>query len=713
MLRNRALLSLFALAFSAPLFAAEPSVFVPGKIGPKNNAFEIVLDSSQTAANVSNFNGNLSSATTDVQRALEALDNLDTLTTGSTWTINGVRIVQPSTAPTTAASILVRSTSGAGTYYPVVTDPARKSGINVFTASNTFNNIPVMFEKLAAGMTPSTGTLGFFANDDGHFYQVDETGAVSQIGGGGWGFTNGVISSSLPVVVGSITTSASVGTIFKVIYGNSTFWDFNQSSTTIGNVSGTTIANMRSLSLTGLSTFTVSGVLFNMSASSFVPPVAYTNPGFTGNQMWYEPSSRVLYFGTMSVTAPVYTSSGSVVLIDATMLSTATANVKLTRTSTDIMNLATTTVTAIRSFSLTDLSTMTLAGVRVDLSSTTNKFVPPNSTSNPGYVGSEMWWNTSSNTLYFGTNTVVGSGGGGGGATINLQDTIQNGATFYVSSGTVAGTFTVQSVAASGAGSMSSKLLFVAPNSTLAPFDEIVYVNDSNDDLEIVNKAATGSSQSKLSIGRQGFSFAGSDDTNPSFINSVGATMFNSTGAVTMTANTSNATFSVYQTTAMPASRTIFKVGVDNSNYTQQELFTISPASTTIGSVGSMTFAGASTITVSDAVDIRTVSTVTGSSTTVTISTHQNNYPVAGNYTIYRTSASVAVNLTGFGNTYDGRQVCLMNVGPGTITFKHENASSTAANRFIGAVGADFTLVSGDSQTIWYDNTTQRWRLKK
>lgn len=77
MLRNN-LFVVAALLFlgKACAFAANGTVLVIDKIAPKNGAFVGVVDSSQTVTNVTNFNGNLSSADDTVQKALDTLDNL-------------------------------------------------------------------------------------------------------------------------------------------------------------------------------------------------------------------------------------------------------------------------------------------------------------------------------------------------------------------------------------------------------------------------------------------------------------------------------------------------------------------------------------------------------------------------------------------------------------------------------------------------------------
>ena len=80
------------------------------------------------------------------------------------------------------------------------------------------------------------------------------------------------------------------------------------------------------------------------------------------------------------------------------------------------------------------------------------------------------------------------------------------------------------------------------------------------------------------------------------------------------------------------------------------------------------------------------------------------------------TNTSVAspdsVDITGFSNSADGKRVVVVNVSSTQdIIFKHEDASSTAANRFNnGNAAADKTLAPDDTIEYIYDSTDSRWR---
>jgi hypothetical protein len=95
------------------------------------------------------------------------------------------------------------------------------------------------------------------------------------------------------------------------------------------------------------------------------------------------------------------------------------------------------------------------------------------------------------------------------------------------------------------------------------------------------------------------------------------------------------------------------------------------------------------------------------------ITADQNNYAPSGlaNASVLRLSSDAARNVTGLSSPTTSDVLWLCNVGSFTITLKHENASSTAANRFTFPSAADKALVSGGSCALWYDLTTARWRI--
>lgn len=98
------------------------------------------------------------------------------------------------------------------------------------------------------------------------------------------------------------------------------------------------------------------------------------------------------------------------------------------------------------------------------------------------------------------------------------------------------------------------------------------------------------------------------------------------------------------------------------------------------------------------------------------IGASQNNYNPGGRSRIQRWTAGGAFNVTGL--TFatagvDGEDHVIINVGANNITLTHEDAASTAANRFNCTTAANIVLSANQMAWAIYDNTTQRWRVTK
>lgn len=79
-----------------------------------------------------------------------------------------------------------------------------------------------------------------------------------------------------------------------------------------------------------------------------------------------------------------------------------------------------------------------------------------------------------------------------------------------------------------------------------------------------------------------------------------------------------------------------------------------------------------------------------------------------------RISGNVVTSvLTGIDTTVveDGDTFELTNVSANTIEITHEDAASSAANRFITPTGVTYVLAADETVIIRYDTTTSRWRL--
>jgi hypothetical protein len=58
-----------------------------------------------------------------------------------------------------------------------------------------------------------------------------------------------------------------------------------------------------------------------------------------------------------------------------------------------------------------------------------------------------------------------------------------------------------------------------------------------------------------------------------------------------------------------------------------------------------------------------------------------------------------------------GQVIIITNVGANNLVLQHQNAGSTASNRFLCTTGADITLAANQAAYIWRDGTTARWRV--
>jgi hypothetical protein len=96
--------------------------------------------------------------------------------------------------------------------------------------------------------------------------------------------------------------------------------------------------------------------------------------------------------------------------------------------------------------------------------------------------------------------------------------------------------------------------------------------------------------------------------------------------------------------------------------------------------------------------------------TPTTLSVNTDNYD-PGDATFIRLSASpAAVNITGFANGTDGRQLQVFNVGGFNITLVHESTASLLANRITSPSAGNIVIPANNSQILVYDGTTARWR---
>jgi hypothetical protein len=99
------------------------------------------------------------------------------------------------------------------------------------------------------------------------------------------------------------------------------------------------------------------------------------------------------------------------------------------------------------------------------------------------------------------------------------------------------------------------------------------------------------------------------------------------------------------------------------------------------------------------------------------ITANQNDYSLEYQYVIYRLSTDASRNITGTVKNVSagngGDAITFINVGSFDIVLKHQDAGSTAANRFLNSTGADITLTPNQAADLYYDGTSARWRVFK
>lgn len=92
----------------------------------------------------------------------------------------------------------------------------------------------------------------------------------------------------------------------------------------------------------------------------------------------------------------------------------------------------------------------------------------------------------------------------------------------------------------------------------------------------------------------------------------------------------------------------------------------------------------------------------------------QNNYAPGGSSYFQRWNTNASRQITGLSLSQVTGQVHeIWNVGSQDIVIVHQSASSTAANRFLCASAANYTITPEQGVKIIYDGTTQRWRVSQ
>lgn len=99
-----------------------------------------------------------------------------------------------------------------------------------------------------------------------------------------------------------------------------------------------------------------------------------------------------------------------------------------------------------------------------------------------------------------------------------------------------------------------------------------------------------------------------------------------------------------------------------------------------------------------------------GTDSPAQLTADQNNYAL-GNGRYQRLSTDASRTITGMVAASSGDERVIVNVGSFDLVLAHDSASSTAANRIYSNTGANLTLNPNESATLFYDGTSNRWRV--
>lgn len=127
--------------------------------------------------------------------------------------------------------------------------------------------------------------------------------------------------------------------------------------------------------------------------------------------------------------------------------------------------------------------------------------------------------------------------------------------------------------------------------------------------------------------------------------------------------------------------------------------------SCSVGATFSSTFAASGAVTFSGAA----TPTALGAGPTA-------NYAPTGFSTVHtlRQDMSAAGVVSGLAGGAAGRMIQLLNIsgtGGNTLTLTHEDAASTAANRFVLPGNANLVIPNNSGVWLWYDTASSRWRV--
>jgi hypothetical protein len=90
-----------------------------------------------------------------------------------------------------------------------------------------------------------------------------------------------------------------------------------------------------------------------------------------------------------------------------------------------------------------------------------------------------------------------------------------------------------------------------------------------------------------------------------------------------------------------------------------------------------------------------------------------NNYAFTTGFHVLRLQANAAGStITGIAGGYNGAEISIVNISANNLTVANASTNSDEGNRILSGTGADIVLGQNDMITLWYDQSTPRWRVK-
>jgi hypothetical protein len=101
---------------------------------------------------------------------------------------------------------------------------------------------------------------------------------------------------------------------------------------------------------------------------------------------------------------------------------------------------------------------------------------------------------------------------------------------------------------------------------------------------------------------------------------------------------------------------------------------------------------------------------INNENTPATLTENQNDY-VIGDYDVLRLQGIQQITITGLKRGVKGRKLRIFNVGGDEIVLAHQSSLSTAEYRIVSPTGRDAVINANGEALLYYDATTERWRV--